>query len=213
MDINNTPNVICRGTDTLTYTHIFSQYSGISSHSFGRSYTQARGLRKDDKNSLADGAFCPTSNTTFMPEQHNGGKHDPTTPNMNKENPSSHQKQKKPHLGVKVDTVAKEKKNLGMFYLRNPSINLADIFPKDMPEKLCANSTCKGKECSNTNCDFAHPRKALELKCEMIILIANHFIKKDMGWFKEYHFMRLPNITEGVKKILGITKGPTSKTA
>ena len=35
---NHTPNVICRGTDTLTnlqtYTQIFSQYSGISSHSF-----------------------------------------------------------------------------------------------------------------------------------------------------------------------------------
>jgi hypothetical protein len=36
MIINNTPNIICRGADTLTYTHIFSRYSGISSHSFGR---------------------------------------------------------------------------------------------------------------------------------------------------------------------------------
>ncbi len=51
-----------------------------------------------------------------------------------------------------------------MFFLRNLSINPLDIFPKDMPEKLCANFTCKGKECINTNCDFAHPRKALELK-------------------------------------------------
>jgi hypothetical protein len=100
-----------------------------------------------------------------------------------------------------------------MFYLRNPSINPVDISPKDMPKKLCANFTCKGKECINTNCDFAHPRKASELKHEMIILIANHLIKKDMGWFNEYHFMRMPNITDGVKKLLGNTKGPTSKTA
>ncbi len=102
-----------------------------------------------------------------------------------------------------------------MFYLRNPSINSSDIFPKDMPEKLCTNFTCKckGKECNNTTCDFAHPRKALELKRKSIILIANHFIKKDMGWFNKYHFMRMPNITGLVKKLLGNTKGPTSKTA
>ncbi len=100
-----------------------------------------------------------------------------------------------------------------MFYLRNPSINPADIFPKDMPKKLCANFTCKGKECTNTNCDFTHPRKALEVKRKTNILIANHFIKKDVGWFNKYHFMRMPNITDGVKKFLGNTKGPTSKMA
>jgi hypothetical protein len=33
--------------------------------------TQASGLRKDDKNSLTDGASCPTSNATFMLEQRN----------------------------------------------------------------------------------------------------------------------------------------------
>jgi hypothetical protein len=100
-----------------------------------------------------------------------------------------------------------------MFYLRNPSVNPADIFPKDMPEKLCANFTCKGKECNNTNCDFAQPRKASELKRKTIIAIANHFIKKDLGWFNKYHFMRMLNITDSVKKLLGNTKGPTSKTA
>jgi hypothetical protein len=145
--------------------------------------TQASGLRKNDKNPLADGASCPTFNATFMPEQHNGGKRNSTTPETNEENPSGHQRQKKPRRGAKVDTATKEKKDLGMFYLLNPSINPADIFPKDMPEKLCANFTCKGKDCTNTNCNFAHPRKASELKHETIILIANHFIKKDVGWF------------------------------
>ncbi len=162
---------------------------------------------------LTDGASCPASNATFMPEQRTGGKCNPTTPETNEENPSSNQRQKKPCRGVKVDTAAKEKKDLGMFYLCNPSINPADIFPKDLPKKLCANFTCKGKECTNTNCNFAHPRKSLELKCKTIILIANHFIKKDMGWFNKCRFMRMPNITDGVKKLLGNTKGPTSKTA
>ncbi len=74
-----------------------------------------------------------------------------------------------------------------MFYLRNASINPADIFPRDMPEKLCANFTCKEKECNNTNCNYAHPRKHSELKHETIMMIANHFIKKDVGWLNEYH--------------------------
>jgi hypothetical protein len=175
--------------------------------------TQASRLRNDDKSSLANGASRPSPNATFTPEQRNGGKCNPTTPNTNEENPSGHQRQKKPRCGVKVDTAAKEKKDLVLFYLRNLSINPADIFPKDMPEKLCPNFTCKGKECTNTNCAFAHPRKALKLKGETIILIVNHFIKKDVGWFNEYHFMRMPNITDGVKKHIGNTKGPTSKTA
>jgi hypothetical protein len=126
--------------------------------------TQASRLMKDDKNPLADGASRPTSNATFTPEQRNRGKRNPTTPEMNKENPSGHQRQKKPCRGVKVDTATKKKKDLGMFYLRNPSINPADIFPKDMPKKLCAEFTCKGKECTNTDCDFTHPKKASELK-------------------------------------------------
>jgi hypothetical protein len=175
--------------------------------------TQAIRPRKDEKNSLADGASRPTSNTTFMPEQCNGGKRNPTTPDTNKDNPSGHQRQKKPRRGVKVDTAAKEKKDLGMLYLHSPSINPADIFPKDIPKKLCANFICRGKECNNTNCDFTHPRKASELKRKMIIMIANHFTKKDMGWFNEYHFMRMPNITDGVKMLFGNTKGPTSKMA
>ncbi len=57
----------------------------------------------DDKNSFTD-ASCPTSNATFMHKQRNGGKRNPTTPDMNEENPSGHQRQKKPHCGVKVDT-------------------------------------------------------------------------------------------------------------
>jgi hypothetical protein len=113
----------------------------------------------------------------------------------------------------KGDTAAKEKKRFGYVLLRNASINPADIFPKDIPEKLCVNFTCKGKECNNANCNFAHPRKASELKRKTIILITNHFIKKDVEWFIKYHFMRMPNITDGVKKLLGNTKGPTSKTA
>jgi hypothetical protein len=143
--------------------------------------------RKDERNFPVNGASHPISNATYTPEQRDGGNCNPTTPDKNEDNPSGHHRQKKPGRGVKVDTAAKEKKDLDMFYLHNASINPADIFPKDMPEKLCTDFTCKGKECNNTNCDFAHPRKASELKRETIIAIANHFIKKAVGWLNEYH--------------------------
>ncbi len=74
-----------------------------------------------------DGTSCPTSNTITL-KQRNGGKRNPTTPDTNEDNPSIRQRQKKPRCGVKVNTAAKEKKDLGMFYLCNASINLADIF-------------------------------------------------------------------------------------
>ncbi len=97
--------------------------------------TQASRLRKDDKNSLADGASRPTPNATFTPAQRNRGKHDPTTPDTNEENPFGHQRQKKPRGGVKVDTAAKEKKDLGMF----TSITCPSIQQKSS-QRICPKS-------------------------------------------------------------------------
>jgi hypothetical protein len=114
---------------------------------------------------------------------------------------------------VKVDTSSKERKGLGMFYPKNPSINPSNVFPKVMPDKICANFTCKGKECSNASCNFVHPRKPSELKRKTIIAIADHFNKTNIGWFTEYHFMKMPDITDGIKKLLGNTRGISSKTA
>ncbi len=65
------------------------------------------------------------------PEQRRGDKRNPTTPDMaNDTNSSNRQKQKKPKKGMKVDTAAKERKDLGMFYLKNPSINPSKFFRK-----------------------------------------------------------------------------------
>jgi hypothetical protein len=155
------------------------------------------------------------SDTKPSPEQHRGDKRDSTTPPdvANDANSSNRQKQKKPKRGVKVDTAAKKRKDVGMFYLKNPSINPSDVFPKVMPEKICANFTCKGKECSNASCNFVHPRKPSKLKHKTIKAIADHFNKTNIGWFNEYHFMKMPDITNGVKKLLGNSRGISSKTA
>jgi hypothetical protein len=98
--------------------------------------THVCGPRKDERNSLSDGASCSNSNTNSTPKQHRGDKRDPATPDTVEDNSSGCQKQKKPCRGVKVDTAAKEKKDLGMFYLRNASVKPSDVFPKDMPEKV-----------------------------------------------------------------------------
>jgi hypothetical protein len=126
-------------------------------------------------------------------------------------NSSGRQKAKKAKKGSKVDGPAKDRKEMGMFYLKNPNINPSNVFPKDFPIKLCANFTCKGKECTNTNCGFKHPTKASEITCETVLAIASHFTAKDIGWFNKYHFMKMPD--EEVKKLLGNSKGISSKTA
>jgi hypothetical protein len=107
----------------------------------------------------------------------------------------------------------KEKTELGMLYLRNVYINPSYVFLKDMPKKICTNFTCKGKECTNANCNITHPRMPTELKRETILAIASYFTKRDIGWFNEYHFMKMPNIIDKVKKLLWNTKGSNSKTA
>jgi hypothetical protein len=113
----------------------------------------------------------PASDAKPSPEQCCGDKHDPTTPDTaNDTNSSNCQKQKKPKRGMQVDTATKGRKDLGMFYLKNPSINPSKVFPKIMPEKICENFTCKGKECSNASCNFIHPRKPSELKRKTIIV-------------------------------------------
>ncbi len=126
-------------------------------------------------------------------------------------NSSGRQKAKKAKKVSKVDGPANDRKEMGMFYLKNPNINPPDVFPKDLPIKLCANFTCKGKEYTDINYGFKHPTKASEIPRETILAIASHFSAKDIGWFNEYHFIKMPD--EGVKKLLGNTKGISSKTA
>jgi hypothetical protein len=173
--------------------------------------TQACGPKKDNKNTLfMVGASRSNLKVNFNSEQGRRDKCNPATPDSNDEKATTRQKQKKPCCAVKVDTASKEKTALGMSYLHNNSINPSDVFLKDMSDKICANFTCKGKECNNMNCDFLHPRRPSELKPETILTIANHFTKRDISWFNEYHFMKMPNIMDEIKKYLGKTpKVPT----
>ncbi len=57
------------------------------------------------------------------------------------------------------------------------------------------------------------PRGPLSSNKRLFLAIANHFNKRDIGWFNKYHFMKMSKITNEAKKLLGNTKGPNSKMA
>ncbi len=100
-----------------------------------------------------------------------------------------------------------------MFYLRTLQLSLQTHPQKTCPTRFSPILLARKNECNNVNCDFIYPKKSSELKCETILANANHFTKKDIDWFNEYHFTKMPNITNKIKKLLGNAKGPNSKTS
>jgi hypothetical protein len=72
--------------------------------------------------------------TTPPPAQRRGNKRDPPTPNSSDDNkPSRCQRAKRAKKGSKVDGPAKDRKEMGMFFLKNPNINASNVFPRDYP--------------------------------------------------------------------------------
>jgi hypothetical protein len=100
---------------------------------------------------------------------------------------------------------------MGMFFLHKPDMKAVKIFPKEMPEKVCANFTCKGKECTRENCVFKHPRKVGKLKKETINAIGNHFLQRGIGWLNKWHFLGVGSKLPGeLKSLLGGKDGPSA---
>jgi hypothetical protein len=87
--------------------------------------------------------------------------------------------------GGATDSAKRNVTNMSMFFLHKPDMKVVEIFPKDMPEKVCANFTCKGRECTMENYVFKHPMKVGELKKETINAIGNHSLQKRNGWLNE----------------------------
>jgi hypothetical protein len=101
---------------------------------------------------------------------------------------------------------------MGMFFLYKPDMKASDIFPKDMSELVCENFTCKGRECTKENCPHLHPRKVGDLKKETVISIGEHFIAKKVGWFNEWHFLKVQHLLpDKLKALMGGKDGCASK--
>jgi hypothetical protein len=99
---------------------------------------------------------------------------------------------------------------MGILFLTKHDIRATDIFPKDLPTKICANFTCQGCDCTRENCPYSHPRNARNWTAETIAAIVLHFSSKKIGWLNEWHFMKLGDLPADVKVLVGGKDGPSS---
>ena len=152
----------------------------------------------------------------------------PTTPAANppdtatcqdaKRNPANSEgvNNKSPNLGpnkkVKVvETRGANIKNMGMFYLRNPKMRATDIFPRDIDQKICADFTCKGRECTRESCLFMHPQNPRVMDRVTVEAIAQKFMKNKKGWLSDYHFQNKMTLPADVKAMVGGSQGLTQQ--
>jgi hypothetical protein len=171
--------------------------------------------------------YCPTgqdskstkafnSNTsnqaaaTSTPRNANA-KRDQTTPEAGTQKDSGQQQQKKKRQTPGMERAPFDMKKMGMFYLKNPAMSVALVFPKDLSKPICAPFTCKELECPNEEaCKFAHPRNASDIVPSDVEKIAAHFKKNNHGHLSEYHFRKLKDVSEAVKAVWGGAGGITS---
>jgi len=115
----------------------------------------------------------------------------------------------------KADAV-KDRTKYGVFYLKDPDAK-GPVFPSTMDQKLCAFFTCKGKECTNDNCTFVHPRNNEEITTTTWKQVCAHFEKMKNGWVNDWPVSqgKLKNFPDEYKHLLGGSTGPanTSKSS
>jgi hypothetical protein len=161
------------------------------------------------------GTPAPVSvSASALPEntqnQCRNAKRDPSTPDKSTKAAATQRQMKPRHNGATNPAKQHPVMDMGMFFLAKHDIKATDIFPKDLPTKICANFTCKGHECTRENCPYIHPRNAHKLTAETITTIVHHFSSKKIGWLNEWHFMKLGNLPADVKALVGGKDGPSS---
>ena len=102
-------------------------------------------------------------------------------------------------------------KNMGMFYLRNPETRAMDIFPRDLDQNICADFTCKGRECTREPCLFMHPQNPRVMDRVTVEEIAQNFATNKKGWLSDYHFQNETALSADVKAMVGGSQGPTQQ--
>ena len=98
-----------------------------------------------------------------------------------------------------------------MFYLRNVKSCVTDLFPHDLAQKVCADFTCKGKECVRETCPFMHPHNPKDMDRATVEEIARYFTTTKKGWLSNYHFQHETTLPADVKAMLGGSQGPTQQ--
>ena len=119
---------------------------------------------------------------------------------------AAHEPNKKVKL---VETQNANKKDMRMFYLRNSELCATDIFPRDLVQKICADFTCKGRECTREPCSFMHPRNPRAMERVTVKEIARNFATIKKGWLSDYHFQNETALPTDAKAMIGGLQGPT----
>jgi hypothetical protein len=136
-------------------------------------------------------------------------KRDPSTPDKSTK-AAAIQRQKKPRRNGATDPAKQHHvTDMGMFFLTKHDIKSTDIFPKDLPTKICADFTCNGCKCTRENFPYSHPRNARKLTAETIAAIICHFSSKKIGWLNKWHFMKLGHFPADGMALVGGKDGPS----
>jgi hypothetical protein len=196
----NSPIIICR-SNICEYkvTPVNNMKCAISSYSSRANNTKANGASPTTKtqNSCCNNAAKRDSAVTL---------------DDNAKTPAI-QHLKKPCRSGAAESTKRNIIDMGMFFLSKPDMKASDVFPKVMAESVCVDFTCKGRECTRENCTFVHPRKVSELKKETVNAIGKHFIKKRVGWFNKWRFLKVANeLPKKIKQLMGGKDGRFSKT-
>jgi hypothetical protein len=138
-------------------------------------------------------------------------KHNPSTPDEESTKAAATQRQKKPRCNGAINpTKQTPVTDMGMFFLAKYDIKATDIFPKDLPTKICADFTCKACKYTRENYPYSHPGNACKLTVKTIAAIVRHFSLKKIGWLNKWHFMKLGDLPADVKVLMGGKDCPSS---
>ena len=74
-----------------------------------------------------------------------------------------------------------------------------DIFPQDIAQMVCADFTCKERECTRDPCSFMHPCNPREMDKATVKAITQKFAITKKGWFSDYHFRSKNDAASGCK--------------
>ena len=117
-----------------------------------------------------------------------------------------------PNKKVKVvKTRNANKKEMGMFYLRNTKLRATDIFPRDLAQTICADFACKRRECTREPCLFMHPCNPRAMDRVTVKVITQNFATIKKGWLSDYHFQNETTLPADVKAMVGGSQGPTQQ--
>jgi hypothetical protein len=121
---------------------------------------------------------------------------------------------KKRKQGPRSDTEPPSKNDRGMFYLKDPTMELGKVFPSGLSEKLCAGFMCKGKECTRPRgqCSFLHRAKPSDLPLADLNAIIAKFREDKTGWLNKHVFAGF-ELTPCQSLMLGDANGPGQSTS